>query len=108
MFYNSGGVVTGRAAEFTSNSGIRQEFRGSTDEQGQVRHFVGAFIAAANHGALGLAFMNSQNSNATPADQADRNVNRLAYNLAIDVIGELGRARNRLPNAIRRRFCDGP
>ncbi len=110
MRAGAGGVLAPGPAAFLGNSGIRSEFRGQSDEQGQIRHFVGAVIAA-SYGFFGREIMIQREEN-TDAGRADSAVNRLAFSIYGDVTGPLG-ARGRIDqirksfaDEIRRKFCD--
>jgi YD repeat-containing protein len=110
MRLGAGGVLAPGPASFLVNSGIRREFRGQSDEQGQIRHFVGAVIAA-SYGFFGREVM-IQREEDTDAGRADAAVNRLAFSIYGEVTGPLGargriyQIKKRFADEIRRRFCE--
>ncbi len=110
MLNANGNMLRGRATEFISNSGIRQEFRVSTDEGAQIRHFVAGFILVSQNGLIGSIYMNGREDGRTPASRADRAVNKLSDDLAQRYVhpftGGKGRIRRALVDEIRRRFCE--
>jgi len=110
MRLGAGGVLAPGPASFLGNSGIRSEFRGQSDEQGQIRHFVGSVIAA-SYGFFGQEFMIQREDENSDSGRADVAVSRLAFSIYNDVTGPLGargridQIRKRFADEIRRKFC---
>jgi RHS repeat-associated protein len=78
MRRNSGGPVNPPRLSF-GDSGFKSRLQ---DGSNQVRHFVAGFIAGANFGLVGLAFMNDREGpNANAGNNADIRLNGVSTNL---------------------------
>lgn len=99
--------------QFNQNDGIRSEFRGPFDYQGQIRHFTAAFIASAGYGISGENYMNDREDANHPDGQTDLAVNRLAFDIRRNLEGplsvgaDLARIQRDFARQIREKFCTG-
>ncbi len=99
--------------QFNQNNGIRSEFRGAFDYQGQIRHFTAAFIASAGYGISGENFMNHREDPNDPDGRTDLAVNRLAFDIRRNLEGpwsvgvDKARIQRDFARLIRERFCTG-
>lgn len=97
--------------QFNRNDGIRPEFRGPFDFQGQIRHFIAAFIASAGYGNAGENFMNDRENPNDPDGRTDLAVNRLAFDIKrklespLSVGIDLAKVNRDFAREIRERFC---
>jgi len=116
MHAAQGGAFVGEARAFSSNDGIRGRFRG-VEGGGQMRHFVGALIAASYVGGY-LGMMGREGLGRDEESKADRRVDGLANYVHDTVLSApiadsgfgpapIEQVRKTLADEIRRDLC-GP